>query len=100
MSDLIEGIIALAESGAHMPVNIGNPNEFTLLELAKAVIEVTDSRSEIVYEALPTDDPQVRQPEIGRAKDLLGWEPKVELRDGLRMTIEQTGIERLVGTGD
>jgi dTDP-glucose 4,6-dehydratase len=90
----------MAESDVHEPVNIGNPNEFTLLELAQVVIEVTESRSEIVYEALPTDDPQVRQPEIARAKDLLGWEPKVELRDGLRMTIEQTGIERLVGTGD
>ena len=61
---------------------------------------MTESRSEIVFEALPTDDPQVRQPEIGRAKDLLDWEPRVELRDGLRMTIEQTGVERLVGTGD
>ena len=90
----------MAESDVHEPVNIGNPNEFTLLELAHAVIEVTESRSEIVYEALPTDDPQVRQPEIQRAKDLLGWEPKVELREGLRMTIEQTGVERLVGAGD
>ena len=59
----------------HSPVNIGNPNEFTLLELAKAVIEVTESRSEIVYEALPTDDPQQRRPDIGRARDLLSWEP-------------------------
>ena len=83
-----------------MPVNIGNPNEFTLLELAKAVIEVTDSRSEIVYEALPTDDPQQRRPDIGRARDLLGWEPKVELTEGLRRTIDQSGIERLVGAGD
>ena len=97
VDDQIRGYVAMAESNVHEPVNIGNPNEFTLLELAKEVIEVTESRSEIVYEALPTDDPQVRQPEIGRAKDLLGWEPKVELRDGLRMTIEQTGVERLVG---
>ena len=72
----------------------------SLLEMAKVCVEMTESRSEIVYEALPTDDPQVRQPEIQRAKDLLDWEPKVELRDGLRMTIEQTGVERLVGTGD
>ena len=64
VDDLIRGIIALAESGYHDPVNIGNPNEFTLLELAKAVIEVTGSQSEIVFEALPTDDPQVRQPDI------------------------------------
>ena len=75
VDDLIRGIVALAESDVHTPVNIGNPNEFTLLELAKAVIEVTDSRSEIVYEALPTDDPQQRRPDIGRARDLLGWEP-------------------------
>ena len=81
-------MIALAESGDHEPVNIGNPNEFTLLELAEAVIEVTGSRSEIVYEALPTDDPQVRQPDITLARELLGWEPKVELREGLRRTID------------
>ena len=79
VDDLIRGIVALAESDVHMPVNIGNPNEFTLLELAKTVIEVTESRSEIVYEALPTDDPQQRRPDIGRARDLLGWEPKIEL---------------------
>jgi dTDP-glucose 4,6-dehydratase len=100
VDDLIDGIVKLAESEAHMPVNIGNPNEFTLLELAKAVIEVTDSRSEIIYEPLPTDDPQQRQPDIGRARDLLGWEPKVELTEGLRRTIDQSGIERLVGAGD
>jgi dTDP-glucose 4,6-dehydratase len=97
VSDLIDGIIRLAESGYHSPVNIGNPNEFTLLELAQAVIEVTDSRSEIVYEALPTDDPQVRQPDITLAREVLGWEPAVELRDGLRRTIEEAGTEALVG---
>jgi len=97
VSDLIDGIIRLAESGYHSPVNIGNPNEFTLLELAQAVIEVTESRSEIVYEALPTDDPQVRQPDITLAREVLGWEPKVELRDGLRRTIEEAGTEALVG---
>jgi dTDP-glucose 4,6-dehydratase len=100
VDDQIRGYVAMANSDVHEPVNIGNPHEFTLLELAQVVIEVTESRSEIVYEALPTDDPQVRQPEITRAKDLLGWEPEVELRDGLRRTIEQTGVERLVGTGD
>jgi dTDP-glucose 4,6-dehydratase len=100
VDDLIDGIVKLAESDAHMPVNIGNPNEFTLLELAKAVIEVTDSRSEIIFEPLPTDDPQQRQPDIGRARDLLGWEPQVELNEGLRRTIDQSGIERLVGAGD
>src|SRR6476659_337195 len=100
VDDLIRGIVALAESEAHSPVNIGNPNEFTLLELAKAVIEVTESRSEIVYEALPIDDPQQRRPDISRAQDLLGWQPEVELRDGLRRTIEESGIERLVGASD
>ena len=65
-------------------MNIGNPDEFTLLELAKAVIEVTGSRSEIVFEALPTDDPQVRQPDITLAREILGWEPEVELREGLQ----------------
>jgi nucleoside-diphosphate-sugar epimerase/intein/homing endonuclease len=97
VEDEIRGLIALAESGYHMPVNIGNPNEFTLLELAKVVIEVTGSRSEIVFEALPTDDPQVRQPDITLAKEILGWEPKVTLREGLKRTIEQSGVEALVG---
>ena len=97
VDDLIRGIIGLAESGYHNPVNIGNPNEFTLLELAKAVIEVTGSRSEIVFEALPTDDPQVRQPDISLAKEVLGWEPMIALREGLSRTIEQSGIETLVG---
>jgi dTDP-glucose 4,6-dehydratase len=100
VDDLIRGIVALAESDVHLPVNIGNPNEFTLLELAKTVLEVTESRSEITFEALPTDDPQQRRPDISRARDLLGWEPEVELREGLRRTIEQAGVERLVGATD
>jgi UDP-glucuronate decarboxylase len=99
VSDLIEGIIRLAESGIHHPVNIGNPDEFTLLELANAVIEVCASRSEIVHEALPTDDPKVRQPDIALARELLGWEPQVELRDGLRRTLDQSGVEALTGAG-
>jgi dTDP-glucose 4,6-dehydratase len=82
-----------------MPVNVGNPNEFTLLELARAVIDVTGSRSEIVHEALPTDDPKVRQPDITLARELLGWQPVVELRDGLRRTLDQSGIEALTGAG-
>ena len=98
VDDLIRGLIALAESDAHLPVNLGNPHEYTLLELAEAVIAVTESRSEIVHEALPTDDPQVRQPDIARARAVLDWEPQVELHDGLRRTIEQSGVERLVGT--
>ena len=97
VDDLIRGIVALAESDVHSPVNIGNPDEFTLLELAKKVIEVTESRSEIVFEPLPVDDPQQRRPDIGRARDLLGWEPKIELLDGLRMTIERSGVDRLPG---
>src|SRR5215212_9888477 len=99
VSDEIDGLIRLAESGVHQPVNIGNPNEFTLLELAKTVIEVTGSNSEIVFEALPTDDPQVRQPDITLARDLLGWEPQVSLREGLQRTIEKAGVELLVGDG-
>jgi dTDP-glucose 4,6-dehydratase len=97
VSDEIRGIIGLAESGYHNPVNIGNPNEFTLLELAKTVIEVTESRSEIVFEALPTDDPQRRRPDITLAREILGWEPEVELAEGLRRTIAEAGTEILVG---
>src|SRR5262249_42922652 len=89
VDDQIRALVALMESEVHMPVNIGNPDEMTLLELAKAVVEVTESRSEIVFEALPVDDPQVRQPDITRAKQLLGWEPQIDLRDGLRQTIER-----------
>ena len=97
VSDLIEGMIAVAESGHHAPINVGNPNEFTLLELAQTIIEITGSQSEIVHEALPTDDPQVRQPDITLAKQVLGWEPKVGLRDGLQRTIDQAGVEALAG---
>jgi dTDP-glucose 4,6-dehydratase len=98
VADEIRGLIALAESGHHNPVNIGNPDEYTLLELAKAVIEVTGSSSEIVFEALPTDDPQVRQPDITLAREILGWEPEIDLREGLRRTIEESGVEGLVGS--
>jgi dTDP-glucose 4,6-dehydratase len=98
VDDLVRGIVALAESGLHDPVNIGNPDEFTLLELAETVIDVTGARSEIVYEALPTDDPKVRQPDITRARELLQWEPKVALREGLERTIAQAGVDVLVGS--
>ena len=97
VDDLIRGIIALAESGEHEPVNIGNPAEFTLLELAETVIAVTGSRSEILHEALPTDDPKQRRPDITKAQQLLGWDPEVDLRDGLQHTIDQAGVEVLVG---
>ena len=94
VDDLVRGLVLLAESGEHLPVNIGNPNEFTLNELAEAVVEITGSKSEIVYEALPVDDPRVRQPDITRARQVLGWEPEVELVDGLRRML---GIEAPAG---
>jgi dTDP-glucose 4,6-dehydratase len=97
VSDLIRGLIALAESGHPGPVNIGNPDEFTLLELAAKVLEVTGSSSPIVHEALPTDDPKQRRPDITLARELLGWAPEVALSDGLRLTIEQSRPERLLG---
>ncbi|TML66808.1 MAG: SDR family oxidoreductase, partial [Actinobacteria bacterium] len=79
VDDLIRGLIALAESEEHLPVNLGNPNEFTMNELADTVIRVTGSKSEIIHEALPVDDPQVRQPDITRARQLLSWKPEVQL---------------------
>jgi dTDP-glucose 4,6-dehydratase len=84
VDDLIRGIFLLALSGEHLPVNIGNPGEFTILELAQTVIRVTSSKSEIVFEALPIDDPQVRQPDISRAREVLGWQPEIPLEEGLR----------------
>src|SRR6187397_1726127 len=87
VSDEIRGYVAMAESGEHMPVNIGNPAEMSLLELAEAVVAATGSSSSIVFEALPVDDPQVRQPDITRARQLLGWEPEVALEEGLSRTL-------------
>jgi dTDP-glucose 4,6-dehydratase len=84
VDDLIEGLYKLAMSDEHLPVNLGNPTELNLLELAKTVIDVTSSKSEIVFEALPVDDPQVREPDITRARQVLGWEPKIPLEEGLR----------------
>ena len=84
VDDMIRGLVLLADSGEHLPVNLGNPREFSILELAQTVIRVTSSNSEIVYEALPIDDPQIRQPDITRATQLLGWEPEIELEEGLR----------------
>ena len=97
VSDLIRGLIALAESGQHAPVNIGNPDEFTLLELVEVVLEVTGANSPIIHEALPIDDPKQRRPDITLARELLGWTPEVALGDGLRLTIEQSRPERLLG---
>jgi len=93
VDDLVRGLVLLAESGEHMPVNIGNPNEFTLLDLAEKVLKITGSSSEIVFEALPIDDPQVRQPDITRAKQVLGWQPEIELEEGLRRMIAALGRE-------
>jgi dTDP-glucose 4,6-dehydratase len=100
VEDLIRGLVLLMESDEHEPINIGNPTEYTLLQLAETVIDVTDSNSEIVFEALPTDDPKVRQPDITLAREKLGWEPRIGLADGLRMTLEQAGRERLIGRTD
>jgi len=93
VDDLIRGLFALAESGEHLPTNLGNPGEFTILELAEAVLRVTGSKSEIVYEALPIDDPQVRQPDITRAREVLGWEPEIDLEGGLRRMLVSLGRE-------
>ncbi len=87
VSDLIRGLIALAESDYHEPVNIGNPDEFTLLSLARTVLAVTGSDSEIVFAELPVDDPKQRRPDITLARELLAWEPKIALEDGLRLTL-------------
>ena len=88
VDDLVTGILALLFSSEHEPVNIGNPGEFTLLELAEMVVELTGSKSEIVFEALPVNDPQQRRPDITLARTRLGWEPTVELEEGLDRTID------------
>jgi dTDP-glucose 4,6-dehydratase len=93
VDDLIRGLVLLAESGEHLPVNIGNPGEFTILELAETVLRVTGSSSEIVFEALPIDDPQIRQPDITRAQEILGWSPEIELEEGLRRMLGSMGRE-------
>jgi dTDP-glucose 4,6-dehydratase len=93
VDDLVRGLVLLAESDEHLPVNIGNPQEFTILELAAAVLKLTGSESEVVYEALPVDDPQVRQPDITRARQVLGWEPEVQLEEGLRRLLASYGRE-------
>jgi dTDP-glucose 4,6-dehydratase len=87
ISDLVAGILALMESETNEPVNIGNPREMSIEAIAKLIIEMTGSSSKLVSRPLPTDDPKVRQPDITRAKTLLGWEPKVSLEEGLTSTI-------------
>ncbi|MEQ8833835.1 MAG: SDR family oxidoreductase [Miltoncostaeaceae bacterium] len=91
VTDLVEGFLRLIDSEYHLPVNIGNPSEFTILELADVVVRLTGSRSQLVYEALPQDDPLVRRPDISLARELLDWEPTVELEEGLARTLEAMG---------
>ena len=88
VDDLIEGILLLSRSDEHLPVNIGNPNEFTILECAQAVLEVTESKSELRFLALPEDDPSRRCPDITKARVLLGWEPRVTLQEGLARSLD------------
>jgi dTDP-glucose 4,6-dehydratase len=88
VTDLVDGVIRLMESDVNDPVNIGNPHEMTIEEIAKAIIRLTGSKSTIVYRPLPEDDPKVRQPDITRARTLLHWEPKVTLDEGLKRTLE------------
>jgi len=87
VDDLIRGLHMLMSTHEHLPVNIGNPRELSLLELAETILMVTGSGSDIVYEALPVDDPKVRQPDIARAREVLGWEPTIELEEGLVRTL-------------
>jgi dTDP-glucose 4,6-dehydratase len=86
--DEIDGFLRLAKSDEHLPVNIGNPNEFTILECAQHIIKVTGSKSRICYEPLPQDDPKQRRPDITKARQLLGWEPKIDLEKGLGMSLD------------
>ena len=97
VSDLIEGLTSLffAES-VYQPINIGNPNPITMLELASEVIRLTNSKSEIVFLPLPSDDPKDREPDISKAKELLRWEPKISREDGLKRTVED--IQRQLAT--
>jgi dTDP-glucose 4,6-dehydratase len=88
VDDLIEGILRLSRSSEHLPVNIGNPNEFTILECAQAVLDATGSKSELRFEALPEDDPTRRCPDIAKARTLLGWEPRITLDEGLQRSLE------------
>lgn len=88
VTDLVEGIVKLLYSSETRPVNLGNPNEMTIRELAETIIEYTGSKSKVVFKELPEDDPKKRRPDISRAKSLLGWEPKVPLKEGLMKTIE------------
>ena len=87
VDDLIEGFVLLSRSEEHLPVNLGNPEEFTILDCAKALLEVTGSESELSYIDLPVDDPTRRRPDIAKARSLLGWEPRVGLMEGLKKSL-------------
>jgi dTDP-glucose 4,6-dehydratase len=95
VSDEIEGIMRLAKSDEHLPTNIGNPVEFTILECAKKVIAITGSKSNIRYEPLPQDDPKQRCPDISKARQLFGWEPRIQLEEGLQLSLDY--FKRAVG---
>ena len=88
VSEEIAGILALSRTNEHLPTNIGNPDEFTILECAQAVLKVTGSRSTVKFEPLPQDDPKQRCPDITKARTLLGWEPKIDLLTGLQLSLE------------
>ena len=88
VSDMVDGLFRLMQSEERYPVNLGNPREMTILEFARGILALTASRSEIVFEPLPADDPKQRRPDIGKARALLGWEPRVDLQDGLQRTVE------------
>jgi dTDP-glucose 4,6-dehydratase len=88
VDDLIDGILLLSRSGEHLPVNLGNPDEFTILECAQAVLEVTGSKSELRFQALPEDDPTRRSPDLAKARALLGWEPRITLKHGLENSLD------------
>jgi len=88
VSDEVDGILRLADSSEHLPTNVGNPSEFTMLECASIVLKVTSSQSKIVFEPLPEDDPKLRCPDITKARTLLGWEPKITLEEGLRFSLD------------
>ncbi len=94
ITDLVRGILALLRSEQNEPVNIGNPQELSVLEMARMILEITGSKSEIVFKDLPEDDPKVRQPDITAAQQKLGWQPQVDVKDALRLTVEWFQRER------
>ncbi|MGD0345686.1 MAG: UDP-glucuronic acid decarboxylase family protein [Terracidiphilus sp.] len=99
VDDLIDGIVRLAQSDEHLPVNIGNPVEFTILECAQTVLEVTGSKSKLCFVDLPVDDPARRRPDITKARTLLGWEPQVQLKEGLMKSLDYFRGKAAQGTG-